>query len=399
MIDTSNLNNFRNINRQMVLNLIRDNSIISAPDLANYTGLRPSTILYILKDLTQKNMIKSMGKGSSTERGGKRPVLWKLNDSAAFLIGLDIEIGEISAVILNLGGDTIAQQTIKIEPSINIAGLVENINILIDEIIKKAGIESSKILGMGIAFAGVVNRETGTIVIGDIFPNMNISFLSELSKHFTFPIIMENNANACAIGTKWLGVARGKRNFMTILIELDYDVSGMGIGIVINEELYHGSSYCAGELNVHLPKLRDMLENIRHRFHEGSVLSEYISIPEKIDIQLMINAAKQGDEIALTFFSIFGNLVGKSISSSVALLNPDTIIITGDISSLGEIIINPIRNVIEMEVLSLTNSNLEIVCSKHGHYFVANGAAALVLDDFFKLPSINKKKIVDVMEY
>ena len=115
---------------------------------------------------------------------------------------------------------------------------------------------------MGIAFAGVVNRETGTIVIGDIFPNMNIPLLNELNKHFSFPIIMENNANACAIGTKWLGVARGKKNFMTILIELDYDVSGMGIGIVINEDLYHGSSYCAGELNVHLPKLREMLENI-----------------------------------------------------------------------------------------------------------------------------------------
>ena len=74
MIDTSDLSNIRNINKQMVLNLIRDNNTISAPELSSYTGLRPSTILYILKDLSKKNMIKNIGKGASTERGGKRPV-------------------------------------------------------------------------------------------------------------------------------------------------------------------------------------------------------------------------------------------------------------------------------------------------------------------------------------
>jgi predicted NBD/HSP70 family sugar kinase len=395
MIQPGDITFIKNINKQLVLNLIRNHNFISAPELSRITGLRPSTILNILNDLSDRSLIKNIGKGDSTKKGGKRPTLWKLNDSVAYVIGLDIEIGELSVVILNLGGKTIAQSTMRIGPIQDLHELIKDINILVNGVIKESNIDRSKIVGMGVAYAGVVNCETGTIIIGDIIPHMNIPLLSELNKFYDFPIIMENNANACAIGAKWLGEAKGKKNFMTILIEFDTNVGGMGIGIVINEELYHGASYCSGELNIHLPKLRDMLENIRNRFNEGHILRNYVSSPEKINIYIMIDAAKQADEVALTFFSILGNLIGKTISSSIALLNPDSVILTGDISSLDDIIINPIRNAIEMEVLSITNVNLEILCGKHGHYCVANGAAALVLDDFFKLPNIYAKKIIN----
>jgi N-acetylglucosamine repressor len=387
----------KNINKQLVLNLIRNYDFISAPELSKTTGLRPSTILNILNDFLSQELIIDAGKGQSTNKGGKRPSLWRLNKSFSYTIGLDIEIGQIIGVILNLSAETVHKSILKIEPIQNLAEAITHINTIVNNMLTNSKIPKDKILGMGIACAGVVNRETGTMIISEIISEMNLPFLSELQKHYTFPIIIENNANACAQGSKWLGVAKEKKNLMAILVEFDTDVGGIGIGIIINNELYHGSSFCAGELNIHLPKLRDMLENIRNRFHESPILKNYALSPEKIDIDLMISAAEQEDELAITFFSIFGNLIGKSIASSIALLNPDALIIMGDISSLGEIIVNPIRNAIELEILSISNANLEILCDSNGHYSVAKGSASLILNDFFQLPNINnhQQKFMD----
>ena len=392
MIRTGNIKFIKNINKQLVLNLIRKNELISAPQISHKTGLRPSTILNILNDFIDEKLIIEAGKGESTNKGGKKPILWRLNKDHSYVIGIDIEIGQLIGVILNLSGEVVYKSILRTKPFQNFEGLIFNIRQFINDLLNFSNISIDKILGMGIACAGVVDRDNGILIIGEIIPETNLNFLKELEKYYHFPIIIENNANACAQGSKWLGVAKNKKNIMTILVEFDTEVGGMGIGIIINNELYHGSSYCAGELNIHLPKLKDMIENIRNRFNESSIFSYYITSPEKIDIDLMISAAKQNDELALNFFSIFGNLIGKSIASSIALLNPEALIIIGDIAELGDIIINPIRNAIELETLSITNSKLEILCDSSGHYSVAKGAASIILSEFFHLPSLNNKQ-------
>lgn len=391
MVQTGDIKFIKNINKQIVLNLIRKNDLISAPELSRKTGLRPSTILNILNDFVKRDLIVDTGKGSSTIKGGKRPSLWRLNKNHSYVIGIDIEMGQLIGVILNLSGEIVHKSIIKIPQIQNLQEVIGHVNNIVSTMLDTTQIPKNSILGMGLACAGVVNRELGVMIISEIIPDMNLPLLSELKKFYNFPIIIENNANACAQGSIWVGEAQDKKNLLAILVEFDTDVGGMGIGIIINNKLYHGSSFCAGELNIHLPKLRDMLENLRNRFHESQILSSFVSTPEKIDIELMISAAKKGDEIAITLFTIFGNFIGKSIASSIALLNPDTLIILGDISSLGDIITTPIRNAIEMEILSISNSRLNILCDSNGHYCVAIGAASLILNEYFKLPNITGK--------
>ena len=318
----------KDINEQLVLKVIQEQEIISSSDLVRSTGMRPSTIFNILKELSAKSFVSFYGKGESTKKGGKKPFIWTLNKGAAYVIGLDIEVGEITSVILDFSGGIIAKRISKLETGKTADELAVNIIRVVDEIIERNNIDRDKILGMGIAFAGIVDFQNGIVIMSSVVPEMNFPLLEKLSS-IPFPVLIENNANAAALGLKWNGNDKPKKNYLTILVEIDKNVSGLGIGIVINDELYRGTSYCAGELYPHLPTFQEILSSIRSRFIESEILKNYTSSLESIDMEFLLKIAKSGDKIAILVFSIIGNIVGQTIAPAVALLNPDTLIITG----------------------------------------------------------------------
>lgn len=374
----------KDINEQLVLKLIQEHEIISSSDLVKITGMRPSTVFNILKELSAKSFVSFYGKGESTKKGGKKPYIWNLNKEAACVIGLDIEVGEITAVVLDFGGGIIAKKILKLEIGRTADELTVNIIKVVNDLIYENNIDRNKVLGLGVAFAGIVDNKKGIVAMSSVIPEMNLPLLEKL-KSLPFPVLIENNANAAAIGLKWKSKHKTEKNYLTILVEIDKNVSGLGIGIVIDGELYRGASYCAGELYPHLPTLREILLNFRSRFNESEILKEYMTSFDEIDIKLLLEAAKNGDKISQLIFAVIGNVVGQTIAPAVALLNPDTLIITGIISELEDVIIDKVRKEIEMRVVAITNNTLKIKVDKHHHYSVAVGAASLILEDFFRV--------------
>lgn len=375
----------KDINEQLVLKLIQENEIISSSDLVSITGMRPSTIFNILKELSAKSFVSFYGKGESTNKGGKKPYIWTLNKESAYVIGLDIEVGEMTSMILDFSGGIIAKKIMKLDTGRTADELAANIITVVNDIITENNIDKEKVLGLGVAFAGIVDSLVGQVAMSSVLPDMNFPLLEKLAS-LPFPVRIENNANAAAIGLKWSSKDKTKKNYLTILVEIDKNVSGLGIGIVVDGRLYRGASYCAGELYPHLPSLKEILSAVRSRFVESPILKDYISSFESIDIELLLSAAKQGDELAKLIFSTIGSIVGQTIAPAVALLNPDTLIVTGVISELEDILIGAIRKEIEMRVISITCNALDIIADKYHHYSVAFGAASLILEDFFRLP-------------
>lgn len=379
----------KDINEQVVLRLILENGIISSSDLVKMTGMRPSTIFNILKELSSRSLVLFHGKGISTEKGGKRPYTWTLNKDAAYVVGLDIEVGEMTTVILDFSGQIIAKKKIQLEIGHDVDALAETIIKVVFGIINENNIDPDKILGLGVAFAGIVDYQNGIVLMSSVLPDMNFSLIERLNS-LPFPVLIENNANAAAIGLKWNDKDKTKKNYLTILVEIDKNVSGLGVGIVINGELYHGASYCAGEIYSHLPTLKEFLSTIRSRFVESDILSDYASSLESIDTEFLLKAAKKGDVIANRVFSMIGNVVGQTITPAVSLLNPDSIIITGMVSEIEDVLIDAVMNAIDLRVLSVTTNALTITTDKHYNYSVALGAAALILEDYFRLPLLNE---------
>jgi len=393
-MQTGDIRLIKDINARLVLNLIRENKVISGAELAKITGMRPSTISNILKELKAKNLIVNLGKGESTEKGGKRPYLWGLNQDAAYVVGVDVELGEITTAILKLNGESIYKNVFKTQKTGDVKEIIKQIEQTINQSLSKAKINTEDVLGIGVAVAGVVDAKNGIVMETDITQQLNIPFRSLLEKKFPYPLVIENNANAAAIGAKWVGSARDAKNFIIVLVEWDCNVGGMGIGLVLNGELYHGANYCAGELNVHLPNLTTVINTLRNRLPEGKILKEYADKLHQLDVYTVIDAAKKGDSVARMCINILGHHIGQNIAPAIGLINPEKLVIAGDVSELEEMVIEPVNKEIEMITLNLVHSNLEVTTSIHGRYSVAMGAASLILNEFFKVVLIKKSEIV-----
>lgn len=388
----------KNMNEQIVLNLIRENKIISSSELVQATGMRPSTIFNILKDLSAKSLVINLGKGESTDKGGKKPFIWKLNGEAHFVVGLDVESKEIKSVILNMEGQVVTAHNFPKTPARDIETLVSNIKLCVDEVIKESGIEADKFIGIGIAFAGVIDSKAGKIVTTDVIPRLNFDLMSGLDKALDYPVMIDNNANVAALGAAWVGNGKNFRNSITVLAQFNQNVGGIGIGLILNGELHRGKSSCAGELNKHLPKMRDVLISLNNKMEEGHILREYNDNISAIDLKVVIEAAKKEDKVAIELIKRIGHIIGTIISTPIALLNPDGLIISGDISELGNLIIEPVRDVIELELLSLTSEALNIVTSVDGYHSVAVGAGCLILHEYFKVPQVGVPRNWDSQE-
>ena len=386
----------RNINDRIVLNLILENESISGADLARLSGMQPSTISNILKGLKKRDLVNNLGKGESTFKGGKRPFLWEINSSAAYALGLDVEIGQTAIALLGLNGDVKKKKIYKTNGITNPRELSQHLLRSVNDLIKDSGVDLEKILGAGIAIAGIVNRGSGEVMMTDIIPQMNFSITSALQKKYQFPVIAENNANASAIGSKVVGTARGERNFMTVLIKVDAHVSGIGIGLVLNGELYHGTNYCSGEVTPEYPPMYNMISRLRDHFNKGKILKKYLNKIEDLNIRMLIDAANKGDALAIHYFMLLGRLIGSSIAKHIAMINPARVIITGDVAEVGDIILDPIKELVSSELVPVSKESLSIVASKSGRYSVAVGAASIILDEFLKVPAFTTNRIANL---
>ena len=391
-IQTGDVHLIKDLNERLVLNLIRTHETISGADLAALTGMRPSTISNLLKDLAAQSLIINLGKGESTARGGKKPFLWSLNKEALFAVGLDVEVDEVSAVVLDMGSNIVGRNVYKRAVVTNYDEVVAHVHEAIASILAECRVPRERIAGLCLAVAGVVDHHKGVIRLTDVFSQRNIPLLEHLRPHYAFPLVLENNANAAAIGAKWFGNNKGSTDYLTVLVEIDRNVGGMGVGLVLNNELYRGATFCAGELNIRLPMIGDLLRSLRPQFDKGVILRDYKDAIEVLDIFTLIDAAKQGDKIALSFFDALGHIIGKSLAKPVALINPEKIILAGDIAEIGARILEPLRAAIAPEILNLVAETLQFEVAEYGRDSVAIGAAALILNEFFKMPMVTQQE-------
>ena len=117
----------KDINRQIVLNLILKQGPISGADLAKRTKMRPSTISGILKALSALGLILDVGTGKSTSQGGRKPVLWQIDASGGYAIGMEVIRKKFITVILDLESKIVAKVTRRTGTFNNEDQLVENI--------------------------------------------------------------------------------------------------------------------------------------------------------------------------------------------------------------------------------------------------------------------------------
>lgn len=386
----------KHLNSSVILNLIRTRSLISGADLAKITKMRPSTIMKILKNLERKGLIVKAGIGNSTHLGGRRPTLWEICGSYGYVVGLQLELNEIHAVLLDLNSKIIEEKDIRIRRLNSISDIENKIIEIIDDLLYAKKISRRHLLGLGIGVSGLVDIKTGAIIKTSLLPRKDQPILLEdaLKKHYDFPVYIENDANTAVLSEKWFGQAKGVNQVVFTLVVVDVDVFGIGFGLILDNRIYRGANMFAGETNPFSHNLRSFLRQCPAG-HSGDKITlggKQMAI-EDVDLSILLELVKSEDKMALCIFEQMGQIIGKELTYVMNLLDPDMVIIGGEIAKAKEYIIDPISATLDKELVSDIKRNFKIVASSLPGYSVPLGAASLILQRIFQEPVVGTKEV------
>lgn len=227
----------RDINRRIVLNLIRRHQPVSRADLARHSGLQRSTVSVIAEQLIKENWITEGASGHAPR--GRRPTFLHLNKGRVGIIGIDLRPAQTQIAIANLDAQFLAQESLPTaqNPDEFIAELCARLNNLIS-----AHPEISY-EGIGISLPGRIDSQSQKLVFAPNLGWRDVDLKTPLESATGLQVELENAANACALAEVWFGrYSEATSNLLAVTVS-----EGIGCGLVLNGQIVRGSSGVAGE--------------------------------------------------------------------------------------------------------------------------------------------------------
>jgi N-acetylglucosamine repressor len=392
-------------NRSLVFERIRSSGGVSRAELARRTGLTPSTVTNIVKELIRMGLIKESGLLPSS--GGRRPSRLQINAQWGFLVGVYLARSWISARLTDLNlGTAISRRTESSSLSEPVEITVPALLTMIRELISDADVPRDRIIGIGICAPGPLDPHEGVFTTVPNFPGWNDVPLARIVEEETgVRTILDNDATASALAEKWFGVAREMDTFVYILAD-----AGVGGGIVIDGELYHGQHDIGGEIghttvdlhgrrcgcgNVGCLELyaapQAIVAQVRETVRAGreSLVEqwggEYL---DALNFEMIVRAARQGDAVALDAIRGMSQALAVGVINLMHSLDPEAILIGGQASLAGDLLFDTIEAVVRERSLSKESREISILPSQLGAEAPIIGALCLVLREVFRDPQL-----------
>jgi predicted NBD/HSP70 family sugar kinase len=385
-LQTGNRKLIRQINRSIVLNVIKNQGEISRAAIAQFTGLSPATVTGITGHLIDENLV--FEKHTEDSAIGRPPILLALNPCGGFVIGIkQMDMGAIGA-LTDLNGNILAKKTVTLsdnqfETCINM--LLE----LIEHLINSSDIKRKQLMGVGIGIAGVVDFKNGVVKQNPFLGWKNIFLRDALQDRINIPVYLDNDVNTLTQSERWLNSGQTEDNFIVITIG-----RGIGMGIVINGQIYRGKSGGAGEFG------HTVIDPDGPRCNCGQhgCLESLISDPalltkarqvigeEITDLDDLIQQANAGHKEAIKILSHAGMLLVRQIANIVNIFDPNLIIISGEGVHRGEIFFSALEKAFRKFIMAGLAEDTEIRIDPWGDDIWALGAASLVIGEIFKSP-------------
>lgn len=382
------------LNKQNVINIIRDNGPIFKAEISRVTGLSIPTIMKMTDEFIQKGLVREVGKGESS--GGKPPQLIEFVPDAHYIIGVDIGTTNIVSVVMDMSAVIISK---KITPT----GVENPPNVVIDRIInaidktlENSKIKKEKILGIGIGMPGLLDSQSGLVLFSPDFKWENVDLIGPIKEKFGMTVIIDNVTRAMAMGEKWFGLGHGISNYMCI--NLGY---GIGSAIVVDGELYSGSSGSSGEFGhmtlekngplcdcgnygclEALASANAITKKAKFLIDKGentSILKLAGGNADNIEAKTVFDASKQGDVLALEIVHEAAEYIGIALANIINLVDPELIILEGGVARAGDILSEIIQKVVGRRKMKYAGSHTTIAISELGENAAAIGSASFLL--------------------
>ena len=318
----------RDINRRVILNLIRTKQPLSRADLARVSGLQRSTVSLIVEELMEEHWVLEGAMGRLPR--GRRPTFLRLNDDRV-IIGIDIRPLQTTVALADVNGKFGSQEVFATpaNPKAAIDALIERIQ----RFIRSSG--AKKIEGVGISLPGRIERASERLVFAPNLRWEEFDVRGPIAKATSLDVEIENAANACVLAAVWFDHIES-RNMVVVTVS-----EGLGTGILVNGQLARGLSGMAGEFG-HVPLDPDGPQcscgsrGCWEVFGSNRAALRYYlessTVPAGLTFQDLLRLADQGDTRAAQALETMAHYLGRGMRMIVAGLDPEVIVVIGDLT-------------------------------------------------------------------
>lgn len=400
-----NINNemMKKFNARNVLKLIFEEEPISRTEIAKITGLTSSSITNIVNRFKKDEYVKESSLGNSS--GGRKPINLVMNPTVKFIIGIELNAGNMIGLVTNFRAQKIKKKVIPTNLNEGKEKVISRMVELINDLIRDANISKDKILGIGIAAPGPYDHNKGILLNPPNFPGwVNVPICDIIEQAFEIPVYLEKETTAAALAEFMFGLGKNYKNIFVI-----YACSiGIGGGTIINGNIYHGFCDGAGDIghmiiNSDGPKCscgdRGCLEAMASGIYiKNKVINEmkenrmsqndyHIENIDNFDVKDIIKCANEGDNRYVEVIDEAAKNLSIGISNIINLFSPEIIILGGDLTlGCNQYSDSAIRNA-KSRVYPQYNKDILIEKTSFGDELCAMGAISIVFQKFFN--SIN----------
>jgi predicted NBD/HSP70 family sugar kinase len=376
--------NLWNLGRVRVLQALTETPRLSRSDLVQRTGLARATVGSVVYDLIGAGLLAEVTDAATTgARTGRPPQLLSLRPDAAYAVGLDIGHDHVRAMLTDLLGTPLWDTTEALVTDEDPEQALSTAARLVDRAAADTGLRKDKILGVGLGIACPVEAGRGELHAENIMPGwVGVRPTDELAERTGLSVRIINDANAGVLAERRFGAARDCANVVYLRL-----ASGIGAGLVCDGRMLHGGDGLAGELgHVTVEPLgapcrcgnRGCLETVASPTAIVELLSR--GRPNPVRIADLAGLVRDGDRGTLRLIEDAGEAVGRALALVVMMLNPELIVVGGDLVVAGDALFEPMRRLLGRNTMGSQNRTLRVVPSALGDSAGVRGAAALVLD-------------------
>ncbi len=372
--------------------------VSTANEICGSMGISLPTVNTLLTDLIRSGEIIKQGRAAS--QGGRKPDLYRLAPDAFYVLAVDLSKYAVSLALYNCQQTQVKDKVVHQLVLNNEADTFEQLCQHLETYISASGYPNHKIIAIGISMPGLIDSKAGIN-----YTHLNFggkSLQAHLESRFSQAVFLENDARAMTLAEFKFGAAKNAQNVLGIFVGW-----GIGLGIVIDGKLYQGTSGFAGEF-AHSPLFESQeinctcgkkgcLEAIASgtsivrmaeealRLDKDSILARMAkSYPGPIDPSLVVQAAKEGDQRAITILSDVGLNLGRGISMLIQLLNPELIVLGGVVAEANQYILTPIQQALNVYSMAKSREKTQLALYQLGNEVGLVGAIAVVSDKLFE---------------
>jgi len=370
-----------------ILEIIRRKGPLSRMDISKTIGINPVTISNYIDRLISNNFIYE--KAFSVSTGGRRPMLLDINSKAGYSIGVGVNLFDAVGVIMDIEGKIIYKYK-KDGKLTSVNQIIETVVFIIDSLLGMSSDIKERIKGIGIGIGGIIDKKRGVIRWpqkvnnGCSYSYISMPLKEFLENKFKYPVFIDNDATLACFAEYWLSLDNTIKNML-------YMFSGVGVGMILNGEMYAGNDGCAGETFINVDNDHQCMQG------DFSILGQWdkdLNLIERSqalvkDKTVVIESLEDIFKASSANLAIrelvyeAARALSVKIGFLVNLLNPEVIVIGGGLEKGGFEFIERINYFVRKYAFEEMTKDLKIIPSSLGEEAVARGAGSLVIKNIF----------------